>query len=162
MSKVKSSDISHYELLYFIPNKFTEEEIKPMIEQVGKIITNKGGNITLTEEWGKKRLAYPIKNLGYAYYILVEFDSEGGKLKEIDRALRMMSEIFRHQIVVKKVKSAEEIKKAKEISKKIAVREAKEKEETLCQKEKPKKKEKVDMEGLDKKLDKILETDDLL
>ena len=41
MSKVKSSDISHYELLYFIPNKFTEEEIKPMIEQVGKIITNK-------------------------------------------------------------------------------------------------------------------------
>jgi small subunit ribosomal protein S6 len=159
MSKTKLSGIPHYELLYIVPNKFTEDELKPIIEKIGKIISDKGGKITLTEEWGKKRLAYPVKNFSYAYYILVEFDLEGDKLAKIDKDLRMMSEIMRHQIVAKKLKTEEEIKKEKEISEKIVAKQVK-KEKTEVEKEK--KKEKIDMEELDEKLDKILETDDLL
>jgi len=148
-----------------ISNKFAEDELKPIIEKVAKIIEKRGGKITLTEEWGKKRLAYPIKNFSYAYYVLAEFDSEGEAVKNIDRDLRMMNEIMRHQIVSKTVKTEEEIKKEKEISEKIAAKKEKEAEkeaEAKKEKEKKEKKEKVDIGELDEKLDKILETDDLL
>lgn len=160
MSKVKKIEIPHYELLYIISNKYTEDEIKPIIEKVKKIINNRGGKITLTDEWGKKRLAYPIKNFGYAYYVLVEFDLEGKKLKDIDWDLRMMNEVMRHQIVIKKIKTEEEIKKEEEISKKIA--DKKVEKEKVEEKVEEKKKEKVDLDELDEKLDKILDTDDLL
>jgi uncharacterized Zn finger protein (UPF0148 family) len=73
----------------------------------------------------------------------------------------MMSEVLRHQIITKKVKTEEEIKKEKEITKKIAAKQAEEKK-TLEEKERAKDKKKIDLEDLDEKLDKILETDDLL
>ncbi len=165
MSKVKKSDIPNYELLYLVSNKYTEDELKPIIKNVDKAISEKGGKISSTEEWGKKRLAYPIKQFSHGYYVLVKFASEGEKVSEISRALRMMREVFRHQIVVIKIKSEEEVEKEKEISKKIAAKQAKvEKEKVSTEKEekKEKSKEKVDLEDLDKKLDNILDTDDLL
>jgi len=161
MPKTNTSQIPHYELLYIVSNKFTEDELKPIIEKVGGLISDNGGKITLIEEWGKKRLAYPIKNFSHAYYVLVEFDFEGEKIEDINRGLRMMSEIMRHQIVSKTVKTAEDIKKDKEISQKIAARKEKVKADEISEK-KEAQKEKVDMGKLDEKLDKILETDDLL
>lgn len=159
MAKNKTSEIPHYELLYIVSNKYSEEELKPIIEKVRKIISDQGGNITFSEEWGKKRLAYPINNFRYGYYNLVEFDLEGEKLIKIDKALRLAREILRHQIVNKKQKSLAEIEKEKKITEKIiAKREKDEKEE----KEEEKKKDKVELKDLDEKLDKILETDDLL
>lgn len=165
MAKTKHSGTPHYELLYLITNEYTEEELKPITEKISGLITDKGGKITLTEEWGKKRLAYPIKNFKYGYYFLHEFDAEGKDVAEIDRALRMSSEILRHQIVVKRVKTTEEIEKEKKIAQKIASKhEEKEKtEEKKKTEEKVEKlKKKVDLEDLDEKLDKIFETDDLL
>lgn len=165
MAKIKHSGTPHYELLYLITNEYTEDELKPIIEKISGLITAKGGKITLTEEWGKKRLAYPIKSFKYGYYILNEFDAEGKDVAEIDRALRMASEILRHQIVVKRVKTAEEIEKEKKIAQKIASKhEAQEKteEKKKTEEKEEKRKKKVDLEDLDEKLDKIFDTDDLL
>jgi small subunit ribosomal protein S6 len=161
MSKTKKTDTPHYELLYLVSNQYAENEVKPIIEKVDKIIEEKGGKITLKEEWGKKRLAYPVKNFIYGYYILAEFDLMGEKLAEVDRALRMMNEVLRHQIVVKKIKTAKEIETDKRIAEKIAVRAVEEKREAE-ETEKAKDKKKIDLGDLDEKLDKILETDDLL
>ena len=159
MAKVKSSNIPHYELLYIISNKYTEDELGPIMDKVKKTINDKGGNITYSEEWGKKRLAYPIKHFYYGYYILMEFDLVGSEAVKIDQALKMMNEILRYQIVSKKIKTAEEIEQDKKIADKIAAKQAKvEKEEE----KKEVKKKKVDLKDLDEKLDKILEAEDLL
>ncbi len=157
MSKSKKVEIPHYELLYIISNKYSEDELKPIIKKVDRIIKDNSGNITKTEEWGKKRLAYPIKHFNYGYYNLVEFDIKGDKIEKINRVLQMSRDILRYQMVVKKVKTLEEIKKEREISEKIAIK-AKKKEKI----EEEKVKGKVDLKDLDKKLDKILDTDDLL
>jgi small subunit ribosomal protein S6 len=161
MSKTKSDAIPLYELLYMIPNKFTEDELKPIVEKVNQAITEKGGKITFSEAWGSKRLAYPIKSMSHAYYNLLVFETAGEQVAKIDRALRMMSEIMRHQIVIKKVKTEEAIAKEKKIAQKIANKKKEEikLEETEVKIKKP---EKVDLEQLDEKLDKILDTDDLL
>ena len=161
MAKTKKIEVPHYELLYLISNQYTEDEIKPLAEKVNDIIKGRGGKITLFEEWGKKRLAYSIKSFYYGYYNLVEFDLEGSKLTEVNRALEMMNEILRHQIVAKKVKTATEIEKDRKIAQKIAARTVEAKKETE-EKERAKDKRKIDLGDLDEKLDRILDTEDLL
>jgi len=159
MTKVKSSDIPHYELLYIVSNKYTEEELPPIMDKIREIIKEQGGNITFSEEWGKKRLAYSVEHFHHGYYTLIEFDVTGDKLAQINRSFRLMNEILRFQIVKKKVKTAVEIKEEREIAEKIAAKQAQVEEK---KKEKKKDKEKVDLKELDEKLDKILEADDLL
>ena len=171
MAKNKSTKIPHYEILYIISNKYTKDELKPIIKTVNNIIEENGGKITYSEDWGKKKLSYKIQNFNYGYYTLVEFDDCKNNVNDINRTLRMTNEILRHIIVAVKARSAEKIKKEKkkseELSKKQtdkAIEKVIEKKEEI-KKEKPKaqsKKKKVDLKDLDKKLEKILNTDDLL
>ncbi|NCQ16330.1 30S ribosomal protein S6 [Candidatus Falkowbacteria bacterium] len=161
MSKAKSGEQPHYELLYLISNKFSEDEVKPIMEKVNALVTANGGEISLSEELGKKRLAYPIKGFRFGYYNLVEFDMMGENLAKLDRALRLMNEILRQQIVVKVLRTAQQIARDKKIAEKIAAKNVAA-EKTAKEKVKERAKEKVDLKDLDEKLDKILETDDLL
>lgn len=160
MAKTKSLDLGRYELLFIIPNKFTEGEANSIIEKIKKIITSEEGNITFTEFWGKKKLAYPIKQNSYGYYSLIEFDLPGDNLAKVNRTLRMSNEVIRHQIVKKKVKTIEQLEQEKKISEKIAAKNVK-KEQADEEQEKIKEK-KLDLKDLDEKLDDILDTKDLL
>jgi len=172
MAKVKKSGKSHYELLFIVPNNFTEDEAGAIFEKVKTVIVDNEGEITLEENWGKRRLAYPINHFNHGYYGLMEFNLETAALTKIDRALRMSSEIMRHQIIKKKIKSAEQIEKDKKIAEKIAaenVKKEEERKEQEAKKEvkkqeeaKTKDEKKMDLKDLDEKLDKILETDNLL
>lgn len=156
MAKTKSLQPLHYELLYIVSNKYTEDELKPIIAKVSKIINDDGGNITYSEEWGKKHLAYPIKHFHYGYYNLVEFDIEKKDINKVNQALRLFNKILRFQIIAKKIRTLEEMAQDQKIAEKIAA-----KEERVA-KEKVKKEKRVDLKDLDKKIDKILETDELL
>ncbi len=161
MNEEKISDVAHYEMLYLISNKYSEDELAPIKEQINKVITDEGGKITHEEDWGKKKLAYLVKKFRHGYYSLIEFDIDKDKVKKIDRLFRMMNEILRQQIVRKRVFSEEEIAKEKEFTAKIVAK-TKIKTEKEEEKAKTEDKEKVDLKDLDEKLDKILDTDDLL
>lgn len=157
MSKTKDGGNTHYELLYIISNKFTEDEVKPIADKVAKIVTEAGAAITSNQDWGKKKLATPIKSFAYGYYQLLEFSAPGAVVADLNRVLRLTNEILRHLIVVKPIKSESKIRREKAISQRIADKAA---EQLKLEKEKTK--GKVDLKDLDEKLDKILDTDDLL
>lgn len=171
MSKTKIAGTTHYEALFIIPNKFTDDEAKTLMEKVGQVITDNGGAITHSEYWGKKKLAYEIKHNAYAYYGLFEFDLEGKLLAKIDQNLRLSTDVLRHQIIVKKTKSSEEIAKAQKIRAKIDSKKAAEEKKQEVKEEKksplsasaPKTNDKrVDLKDLDEKLEGILNADDLI
>lgn len=172
MSKTKAAGATHYEILFIIPNKFTEDEAKTLADKVGKVITENGGQITHTEYWGKKKLAYEIKHNAYGYYGLFEFDLEGNVLAVVDKNLRLSADVLRHQIVVKKAKSAEEIARAEAIrakidSKKAATEKQEEKEKKTSTPATPAatpktKDKRVDLKDLDEKLEGILNAKDLI
>jgi len=166
MSRTKSSASSHYELLFIVPNKYTEDEANSIVDKVRKIITGNKGNIVFSENWGKKHLSYKIDGYSYGYYNLFEFDLEGAELEKINRTLRMSSEVLRHQIVRKIVKTEQQIETEKKIAEKIAKKEIVKDKEIVkskeVEKDKHKDKGKLELKDLDKKLDKILDTDDLL
>ncbi|MFA6393589.1 MAG: 30S ribosomal protein S6 [Patescibacteria group bacterium] len=162
MAKVKSSKIPEYELLYLIPNKFSENEVPAITEKVNKIITDHEGTVSRTEDWGKKRLAYAIKGQIYGYYQLSQISVGNGKINDIDRLLRLTPEILRH-IVIKTDGKKEPKPRPVKAAENEAVRKEKPKpapkvEETVAKKDASK----VDLKDLDEKLDKILEGGDLL
>lgn len=173
MSKTKASGAKHYEILFIMPNKFTDDESKKIVEKVGQVINDNGGQITYSEYWGKKKLAYEIKHNAYGYYALFEFDLEGSLLAKIDQTLRLSTDVLRHQIVVKAVKSEEQIKKAEKIRAKIDSKKAAE-EKTQPAKEvkttatksnasaSKTKDSRVDLKDLDEKLEGILNANDLI
>lgn len=161
MSEEKTLDAAHYEMLCLISNKYSEDELAPIKEKIKKVIVDNKGKIVQEEDWGKKKLAYPIKKFRHGYYYLLEFDADKERIKKIDRLFRMTNEILRQQIVKKRVFSEEEIAKEKEFTAKIVAK-TKIKEEKEAEKEKTIDKDKVELKDLDEKLDKILETEDLL
>jgi len=172
MSKTKTAGLSHYEILFIVPNKFTEEEAKTVTNSIEKVITDNDGKITLKEFWGKKRLAYEIKHNAFGYYGLFEFDLEGINLAKIDKALRLSTDVLRHQIVIKKTKTAEEIENESKIKAKIDSKKASEKKAEESKNEKTKtsseahvsktKDQRVDLKDLDEKLEGILNAKDLI
>lgn len=173
MSKTKASGTTHYEILFIIPNKFTDDEAKTVAEKVGQVITTNGGQITHTEYWGKKKMAYEIKHNAYGYYGLFEFDLEGNLLAKVDQNLRLSADVLRHQIIIKKAKSEKEIARAQVIRAKIDSKKAAE-EKQQAEKEKKAsisvtpttttkaKDKRVDLKDLDEKLEGILNAKDLI
>jgi len=173
MSKTKTTGMTHYEILFIAPNKFTDDEAKTVAGQVEKILTTGGGQITHREYWGKKRLAYEIKHNAFGYYGLFEFDLEGANLAKIDSNLRLSTDILRHQIVVKKAKTeadiAKELKIRAKIDSKKAETEKKQEEKAktssasvTAPKAKDKNDKRVDLKDLDEKLEGILNAKDLI
>ena len=172
MSKTKPSGPIHYEILFIIPNKFTDNEAQDIFKKVGQLITSLEGKLTLENYWGKKKFAYPIKHENYGYYGLFEFDLERNLISEINTKLRLDNNILRFLIVKKEVKNEEQIKKDQKIKAKIEDKKAKVKEEeaqeakikktskkTSTKKDSDKK---IDLKNLDEKLEDVLNIDNLL
>lgn len=174
MSKTKKSTKGHYEILFIVPNKFTEDEAKQVITKVEEVIANAGGEISKREYWGKKKLAYEIKHNAYGYYSLVEFDLEKEGLGAIDQNLRLSTDVLRHQIISKKFKSEKELAREQEIKQKIEAKKmeeakaakAKQAEKLAADKENSKnaakRAKKTDLKDLDEKLEGILSANDLI
>jgi ribosomal protein S6 len=182
MSKVKSSEKIHYEMLYIVPNKFTEDEAAAIGEKVKKQIADFGGEISYAEDWGKKKLAYAIGSFNYGYYKLVEFDLAGLKLSELDTFLRLSSDVLRHQIIRAAKRTPERIEADKKKSEELAAARKRHKEGGAAKPEKTEEKtaglvtgekkppleekrsfkKKTELKDLDAKLDDILDTKDLI
>ena len=149
---------NHYELLYLVAPNCTEEELEPIKQKVTELIKKFGGQITLEDSFGKKKLAYPIAKNHQGYYLLYEFDLDGAQLKELSRSLKLTSEIMRHIIVKKNLSRSKKFKAS--LSRPRLTMTAEPTRPTTDKKEKKDDdKDKVKLEDLDEKLDQILEGD---
>jgi small subunit ribosomal protein S6 len=153
--------MQHYELLYIITEKKTEEELEPVNQVIFELIEKNQGKITLKEDLSKKKLAYQIKHNYHGYYQLIEFDLEPDKLAEIERKIKLTGEILRHQVVKKKIKTPEQIARERVLMNKLAEKREEIREEKREDKKEPVR-EKIKLEDLDKKLDELLDGEDII
>ena len=91
--------MTDYELVTVISPEVEGERLPEIIEQVGKFITDEGGMVESTEQWGIRKLAYPIKKFMEANYVLTRFKLEPDLTKKLGAELRASEEILRHLIV---------------------------------------------------------------
>ncbi|HPX70400.1 MAG TPA: 30S ribosomal protein S6 [Bacillota bacterium] len=90
--------MSNYELMFVIDPLLEEEKRDAAIETVKSIIAE-AGEVTETDVWGLRRLAYPIDKKNEGYYVVMKFTASPELPKELDRRLRISDNFMRHIIV---------------------------------------------------------------
>lgn len=90
---------SKYENVFIVSPDLSEEAAKAMCEKFTGLITSNGGIVDSVNEWGKKKLAYPINDLTEGYYYVVNFTSAANLPAELDRVFNITDGILRSLII---------------------------------------------------------------
>ncbi len=91
---------ANYETVMVLNTKIGEENITALVEKFKTLISN-NGTIDSVEDWGKRRLAYPIEDETEGYYFLINFTSAPSFPAELDRLYKITDGVLRSLIVVK-------------------------------------------------------------
>ncbi len=86
-----------YEVLYIINPTLAEEGIQALVEKFKGIVEDHG-TLTSIDEWGKRRLAYPIEDLNEGYYVLMTCEAKPEFPAELDRVFKITEGIMRSLI----------------------------------------------------------------
>ena len=88
-----------YELVFILNANLTEDDFTRVLGKVNDQITKLGGTVTETNQWGKRRFAYPIKKQAEGNYVLEKVQISQTALKELDANLKMSEDILRYLFV---------------------------------------------------------------
>ena len=86
-----------YEVLYIVDPALGEEGIAALVEKF-KALVEANGTLTSIDEWGKRRLAYPINDLMEGYYVLMTMDAKPEFPAELDRVFKITEGVMRSLI----------------------------------------------------------------
>lgn len=83
-----------YEVLYIIDPAQGEEGIATLVEKF-KAMVEAEGTLSSVEEWGKRRLAYPINDLAEGYYVLMNMEAKPEFPAELERVMKITDGVLR-------------------------------------------------------------------
>ncbi len=86
---------SRYEIGFIITPEVNEEEVKKIIESITGTITKAKGVIENLDEWGRKKLAFPIKKNLEGYYVFIQTEVDGSVIATLERRLKQMEKVLR-------------------------------------------------------------------
>jgi small subunit ribosomal protein S6 len=88
-------------MMVILNTKLGEEAIKGLIEKYKEIIEENGGTVSEVNEWGKRKLAYPIQYETDGYYVLYNFESKPDLPTELNRVSNITEGVLRSLVTVK-------------------------------------------------------------
>jgi len=91
----------HYETLFILNPDLTDEEKAQAIERYQAILTDNGAEILITDDWGRRKLAYEIKRFNKGNYVLFEYLAPSPALSEMERNMRLDDKVLRFLTVKK-------------------------------------------------------------
>lgn len=91
--------MNKYEVLYVVTPELEEEAYRAVLDKFAGIISANGGVVENCDEWGKKKLAYPIDYKTEGYYVLVNFEAAPEFPKELERNFKIDENIMRYMVV---------------------------------------------------------------
>ncbi len=87
-----------YEVLFVVDLTPGEEAVKAMVEKFTSLIAA-NGTVNEVNEWGKRRLAYPINDMNDGYYVLVKFTAPTDFPAELERIFSITEGIMRSMVI---------------------------------------------------------------
>lgn len=91
----------HYEVVFLVhPDQ--SEQVAGMVERYKALIEGNGSIVHRSEDWGRRQLAYPIKDIHKAHYVLFNIEADQKTLDEMESAFRFNDAVLRHMIMSKK------------------------------------------------------------
>jgi len=89
----------NYETVVIVKPEVGEADLKGIIKSAGTAIDGGGGRVERVDEWGRKRLAYPIAKKNEGYYVLFDYSGSPASVKAIERFFKFNEEVLRYQTV---------------------------------------------------------------
>ncbi len=87
--------INQYETVFIATPVLSETQMKEAVDKFKAIITNNKGEIISEENWGLRKLAYPIQKKSTGFYYLIEFKSDGKLIQKLETEYRRDERIIR-------------------------------------------------------------------
>lgn len=88
----------HYEIVFMVhPDQ--SDQVPAMIERYRGIIEAAQGTVHRLEDWGRRQLAYPIKKLVKAHYVLMNVETDQDALAELEEAFKFNDAVLRHMTI---------------------------------------------------------------
>ena len=87
--------IAGYETTYITRSEMSDDGLKALQERLAGVITEYKGETVLTEDWGKRKLAYPIQKETRGHYTYLVYSGKGDIVHEIERNLRLHDHVLR-------------------------------------------------------------------
>ena len=85
----------HYETVFILTPVLSDVQAKEAVEKFSKVLTDNGATIVNTEDWGLRKLAYPIQKKSTGFYTFIEFDGEPTIVKKLETAFRRDERVIR-------------------------------------------------------------------
>jgi small subunit ribosomal protein S6 len=90
-----------YEIMLILPSEADDAVVEGVTNRVGSALAPGGGQVTKTERWGRRRLAYEIGRQSEGFYLVVECSADPEQIKELDRVLALSDDVIRFKVVVR-------------------------------------------------------------
>ncbi len=87
--------LKNYETVFILTPVLSENQMKDTVTKFKKVLKENNGKITNDEEWGLRKLAYPIQHKSTGFYNLFEFEAEPSVIKPFETELRRDEKVMR-------------------------------------------------------------------
>ena len=88
-----------YETICIIKSDLADGAIQEIVKKASASIETGAGNINILDEWGRRRLSYPIEKKHEGFYVLFDYTSTSEVSKGLERSFRLNESVIRYQTV---------------------------------------------------------------
>ena len=91
--------MNHYETVFILNPVLSDEQIKETVKKFEDLLVSRGAKMISKEDWGLKKLAYPIQNKKSGFYHLFEYTVEGDAINLLELTFRRDERVMRYLTV---------------------------------------------------------------
>jgi small subunit ribosomal protein S6 len=96
-----------YELGFILNPEVSEEQTRAILERIEQIVNTHDGQVVKVNQWGRRRLAYPIEHHRDGHYVFIDMILTPETVLELDRTLKVSEEVLRHLITKRDPKAVQ-------------------------------------------------------
>jgi small subunit ribosomal protein S6 len=102
-----------YEIGFILNPEVSEEQTRAILERIEQVVANHDGQVLKVNQWGRRRLAYPIDHHRDGYYVFIDTILTPETIAELDRTLKVSEEVLRHLIKRRDPKAVQKEREAR-------------------------------------------------
>ncbi|HEY6878733.1 MAG TPA: 30S ribosomal protein S6 [Polyangiales bacterium] len=97
MATAAADRLREYEVVYVLAPNADNAEAERINAKVSEVVTSFSGKLTKLDNWGRRKLAYPIKRNTRGIFVYAKYIAKPGVVAEIERNLRIADSVLRYQ-----------------------------------------------------------------
>ncbi len=95
INKKNTFMLNQYETVFIVTPVLSDDQVKEAVDKFKKILRDNNAEIVHEEDWGLKKMAYPIKHKSTGFYYLIEFKAAGTMVEKLETEYRRDERIIR-------------------------------------------------------------------